>query len=37
MRDIVQVHITSGLPIRAQALPFAIGLKCGSAWHFRPR
>lgn len=23
MRDIVQVHITSALPIRAQALPFA--------------
>jgi hypothetical protein len=23
MRDIVQVHITAGLPIRAQALPFA--------------
>jgi hypothetical protein len=22
MRDIVQVHITSALPIRAQALPF---------------
>ncbi|MGH3933413.1 MAG: hypothetical protein ACRDS1_00270 [Pseudonocardiaceae bacterium] len=23
MRDIVQVHITAALPIRAQALPFA--------------
>jgi hypothetical protein len=23
MRDIVQVHITSALPIRAQSLPFA--------------
>ena len=34
MRDIVQVHITSALPIRAQALPFAnrIELRFGMAF-----
>ncbi len=34
MRDIVQVHITSALPVRAQALPFAnrIELRFGMAF-----
>lgn len=34
MRDIVQVHITSALPIRARALPFAdrIEVRFGKAF-----
>jgi len=34
MRDIVQVHITSALPIRAHALPFAdrIEVRFGKAF-----